>query len=192
MFFIFNASVINSSVAWADCEDGQDVCLELQTANDTSALSPASDERTSATNKQAGGNTLVDSITTDLKARRLTKPVGNNALEKILRLKDIAPDHDYAINGVRYVARIYLSMARADLRNNRPDRARARLGTAFEVLPSLPGLREFADQLQTAQRASGSIQTDPASVAKSGASACLLYTSPSPRDRTRSRMPSSA
>ena len=25
-----------------------------------------------------------------------------------------------------------------------------------------------------------------------GASACLLYTSPSPRDRTRSRMPSSA
>ena len=26
----------------------------------------------------------------------------------------------------------------------------------------------------------------------SGVSACLLYTSPSPRDRTRSRMPSSA
>ena len=26
----------------------------------------------------------------------------------------------------------------------------------------------------------------------SGASTCLLYTSPSPRDRTRSRMPSSA
>ena len=28
--------------------------------------------------------------------------------------------------------------------------------------------------------------------AQLGASACLLYTSPSPRDRTRSRMPSSA
>ena len=29
-------------------------------------------------------------------------------------------------------------------------------------------------------------------VAAGGAGACLLYTSPSPRDRTRSRMPSSA
>ena len=30
------------------------------------------------------------------------------------------------------------------------------------------------------------------SAVASGANACLLYTSPSPRDRTRSRMPSSA
>ena len=30
------------------------------------------------------------------------------------------------------------------------------------------------------------------SAAQGGISACLLYTSPSPRDRTRSRMPSSA
>ena len=34
----------------------------------------------------------------------------------------------------------------------------------------------------------GSIATTPNGMAK----ACLLYTSPSPRDRTRSRMPSSA
>ena len=137
MLVIINSSVINTNVAWADCDDGSDVCLELQTTTETSAVPPTSDKLTSSTNTQTAGNTLVDSITTDLKARRLTKPVGNNALEKILRLKDIAPDHDYAINGVRYVARIYLSMARADLRNNRPDRAKARLGTAFEVLPSL-------------------------------------------------------
>ena len=32
----------------------------------------------------------------------------------------------------------------------------------------------------------------PASPRKAGSAACLLYTSPSPRDRTRSRMPSSA
>ena len=31
-----------------------------------------------------------------------------------------------------------------------------------------------------------------ATVAAAAAAACLLYTSPSPRDRTRSRMPSSA
>ena len=34
--------------------------------------------------------------------------------------------------------------------------------------------------------------TDEASVAAATDKACLLYTSPSPRDRTRSRMPSSA
>ena len=33
---------------------------------------------------------------------------------------------------------------------------------------------------------------DPTKVDRSAAYACLLYTSPSPRDRTRSRMPSSA
>ena len=34
--------------------------------------------------------------------------------------------------------------------------------------------------------------TDEDADSSSGGSACLLYTSPSPRDRTRSRMPSSA
>ena len=33
---------------------------------------------------------------------------------------------------------------------------------------------------------------DPVEESKTGGNYCLLYTSPSPRDRTRSRMPSSA
>ena len=36
------------------------------------------------------------------------------------------------------------------------------------------------------------IDKTPAQVERPGAQPCLLYTSPSPRDRTRSRMPSSA
>ena len=37
----------------------------------------------------------------------------------------------------------------------------------------------------------GRVRTEPRSVSARGV-VCLLYTSPSPRDRTRSRMPSSA
>ena len=33
---------------------------------------------------------------------------------------------------------------------------------------------------------------DTAEIERQGVKSCLLYTSPSPRDRTRSRMPSSA
>ena len=36
------------------------------------------------------------------------------------------------------------------------------------------------------------IKDDPKIIVRGGAGPCLLYTSPSPRDRTRSRMPSSA
>ena len=44
---------------------------------------------------------------------------------------------------------------------------------------------------QQAKRVSG-VVTDSAGEPIPGANVCLLYTSPSPRDRTRSRMPSSA
>ena len=38
----------------------------------------------------------------------------------------------------------------------------------------------------------GIVFSSPAERAEAGPSACLLYTSPSPRDRQKSRMPSSA
>ena len=44
----------------------------------------------------------------------------------------------------------------------------------------------------TTQSIAGGAQTTTLSVSDGSTGACLLYTSPSPRDRTRSRMPSSA
>ena len=50
-------------------------------------------------------------------------------------------------------------------------------------LAAVPFASDFGEEAHAAHQA----EVDPA-----GYSFCLLYTSPSPRDRTRSRMPSSA
>ena len=57
-------------------------------------------------------------------------------------------------------------------------------------LPDLSGYSEIAIDLET--RDPNLITLGSGSVRRDGEIVCLLYTSPSPRDRTRSRMPSSA
>ena len=48
------------------------------------------------------------------------------------------------------------------------------------------------DLIDSAHMLMGSIDLDPASSEFANKYVCLLYTSPSPRDRQKSRMPSSA
>ena len=61
-----------------------------------------------------------------------------------------------------------------------------RIRLAYEQLPNWlkPGVVEYGKTSMTL--------TNGSSIGISTTSSCLLYTSPSPRDRTRSRMPSSA
>lgn len=144
--------VLHSNMVWAACDSSVDVCLEQQSSNTIATpVDSGSTADTEATlSFNASGievDTLVNSITADLKARRLTRPAGNNALTKITRLKELAPAHDYSINGRRYVARIYLSLARNDLKLNRIDRAALHHRTAADIFPSLPGLKAVEDQL---------------------------------------------
>ena len=58
------------------------------------------------------------------------------------------------------------------------------------VLSGRPGLLSFVAVKLLAMKHKAILKLNRRSLAKS--EACLLYTSPSPRDRTRSRMPSSA
>ena len=58
-----------------------------------------------------------------------------------------------------------------------------------EILPHLDSLYNFALRLTTDQSDAEDLVQD--TIVKAFRF-CLLYTSPSPRDRTRSRMPSSA
>ena len=53
-------------------------------------------------------------------------------------------------------------------------------------------LHEYAQVMLSIERARISPDTDNPSSDNSGTDTCLLYTSPSPRDRQKSRMPSSA
>lgn len=153
----------------AACEDGADVCLELQSSEviedeskdtnaevSSNAVAASSVDSSDRSNDQGSADpseseALVNAITADLAARRLTKPAGDNALQKIDELKTIDPAHDYSINGRRYVARIYLSMARKDLENNRLERAGIRLEEAAGVFPTLKGLPAMRQRLDAAR-----------------------------------------
>ena len=113
----------------AQCADGQEVCLQPH----SSAALPIAETIDSTTDQSTGDQSsdlatdgssvtltdeittetftdeqaeLVEGITLDLKRRSLTRPIGNNASEKILRLKEIHPKHDYSVNGNKYIARI--------------------------------------------------------------------------------------
>ncbi len=131
-----------SGQSFAQCAEGEEVCLEQESAatlpvaesvDSTSnqvleqSVEPAHDEASEElsvtltdevtnetfTDEQAD---LVAGITRDLKRRSLTRPVGNNAFEKILRLQEIHPNHDYSVNGKKYIARILMLLGRQALR----------------------------------------------------------------------------
>ena len=63
------------------------------------------------------------------------------------------------------------------------------LATLSSISDAIKGITPFKIQETDSKGFLGKILT---SFGLIGAGACLLYTSPSPRDRTRSRMPSSA
>ena len=68
------------------------------------------------------------------------------------------------------------------------------LGDSGDTI-TIPAGATFAGTQNIANSAltgSGQITINGQAVALGGSVTCLLYTSPSPRDRTRSRMPSSA
>ena len=64
------------------------------------------------------------------------------------------------------------------------------ISQAFAQSPRV-SIPDFADLVERASPAVVNIRTTE-KVVQQQAQGCLLYTSPSPRDRTRSRMPSSA
>ena len=66
-------------------------------------------------------------------------------------------------------------------------------GLSFVELDVNDRVKEFLDALEQTKEYSKKYDLPVAAIGRWGsARICLLYTSPSPRDRTRSRMPSSA
>ena len=114
----------------AQCAAGEEVCLEqesssalpvaeiidstLEDTDDNPAVTVTGETTTETYNEEQAA--LVAGITRDLKRRSLTRPRGNNALQKIQRLQEIHPDHDYSVNGKKYIARIFMVLGRQALR----------------------------------------------------------------------------
>jgi len=75
--------ILNSNLLWAQCDVGVVSCPEIKPTVDNIEITKPKVEQTT--------DELIDSITDDLMARRLTKPTGNNALQKIKLLRTIDP-----------------------------------------------------------------------------------------------------
>ena len=92
-----------------------EVCLQEKSEELPIAVTEEATEATTETYSDEEAE-LVAGITRDLKRRSLTRPTGNNAYEKILKLRDIHPQHDYAVNGEKYIARILMLLGRQAVR----------------------------------------------------------------------------
>ena len=104
----------------------------------------------------------------------------NPSTNRKLKLDKVYPDAAIAVRFVGLTAKGQGRQSDLDvLENEERERARAELCRAHGVhLASIDPAEDFVKQMD--------------GLLSVLARACLLYTSPSPRDRTRSRMPSSA
>ncbi len=170
VFTVVAGSAVSFSAFAQECENGAVVCFnetapvavdeqlpEADTlpvdANTTTE--PVVSDQVSTETFTAEQKTLVDGITADLKSRRLMRPVGNNALNKINRLKSILPTHDYAVNGEKYIARIYMVLARAALKNGQIDLAGRRLNSAIKIDDRVDGQTGLKAAIVAASEKSG-------------------------------------
>lgn len=95
---------------------------------------------------------LVEEITSDLKRRRLLEPAGNSAIEKIQRLKELHPAHDYSVNGMRYVARILMLVGRKALREGDLELASRHMLKAIQIDPNVNRQDELKSAIARAAR----------------------------------------
>jgi len=95
---------------------------------------------------------LVDGISRNLKYRNLTRPPGNNAFDKILRLRDIHPKHDYAVNGEKYIARIFILLGRKAVQEGKLDLASTYMLKGLKFDPKVKRQDELKRSIAKAAR----------------------------------------
>jgi len=136
---------------------GQNECSGVVCFNETSDLPQAttlsldnSTPEISTDTFTIEQETLVNGITADLKARRLMRPKGNNALQKIRELRQILPTHDYSVNGEKYISRVYMVLGRAAIKKGQTDIAEQRLKSAIRLDNEVKGQQALRESISTA------------------------------------------
>ena len=155
---------------WSQSDCGNEVCfneLSAQPLPQATTLpldSAPGESNASAAEPEISTNTytdaqriLADGITADLKARRLMRPKGNNALQKVRELRVLLPTHDYSVNGERYIARVYMVLGRAAVKSGKLPVARQRLSSAVRLDKNVKGQQALRSAID---KASGNVTTD--------------------------------
>ena len=140
----------------AQCAAGEEVCLqESEGANPQyveESTVTLTDEITTETYSEEQEQ-LVAGITSDLRRRSLTRPSGNNAFEKIVKLREIHPLHDYSVNGEKYIARILILLGRQAAERGDLDLASRHLLKAIKFDPGVRRQEELKKTIAVAARA---------------------------------------
>ena len=89
----------------------------------------------------------------DIKARRLTSPVGNNAWEKYQRVLELAPANPEAVRGMERVMGSYMDLFGAALEQEDFDQAESYLARIRDLHPDSPMLLTGNQRLEVAQQA---------------------------------------
>ena len=96
---------------------------------------------------------LLAAAEADLKARRLTSPVGNNAWDNYQRVLGLVPAHPEAVRGMERVIDNYMELFRAEVEKEDFDKAEGYLAKIHELHPDSPVLEEGEQRLQDARQA---------------------------------------
>ena len=96
---------------------------------------------------------LLAAAEADLKARRLTRPVGNNAWDRYLRVLELAPANPDAIRGMDRVIDSYGGLLDAAVEKEDFDRAAGYLASMRELNPDSPVLEQWEQRLEVARQA---------------------------------------
>ena len=96
---------------------------------------------------------LLAAAEADLKARRLTRPVGNNAWDRYLRVLELAPANPDAIRGMDRVIDSYGGLLDAAVEKEDFDRAAGYLASIRELNPDSPVLEQGEQRIEEAREA---------------------------------------
>ena len=96
---------------------------------------------------------LLAAAEADIKARRLTRPVGNNAWDRYLRVLELEPASPAAIRGMERVIESYGGLFDAALGQEDYDKAAGYLSSIGDLNPDSPVFEEGERRLEAARQA---------------------------------------
>ncbi len=95
---------------------------------------------------------LLTAAKEDIEARRLSKPAGNNAYEKLKQVLAEDPDNQQAKEGMRRIAQAYAGMARQSAQNGKYREAIGHLQTLKKLFPDNKQINDKIKQLRQAAK----------------------------------------
>ena len=96
---------------------------------------------------------LLAAADADIKARRLTRPVGNNAWDRYLRVLELAPANPAAVRGMERVIASYMALFGAAVEQEDFDKAAGYLSSIRDLNPDSPVLEAGEQRLEVARQA---------------------------------------